>query len=157
VILFMFRRSLITQIALLGGLGKTPVAPGTVASIVAGLPAVYLLGFASKPLAVTIVIVTFLVSWYAADGAEKMIARPDPKEIVVDELMGYLVTMLWIPVTAKSALLGLAAFRLFDIWKPWPVSVLDEKVKGGLGIMLDDAGAGVYAHALLWLALRYWP
>jgi len=152
----MLWSSILKQIALLGGLGNAPFAPGTVASIFAGIPAACLLAFAQKPMAAAIITLIFFLSCYAADETAKKMAKHDPKEVVIDELVGYLVTMLWFPITAKSLIVGLAAFRLFDIWKPWPVSFLDQKIRGGLGIVLDDVGAGIYAHALLWLTLRIW-
>ena len=72
---------------------------------------------------------------------------------MIDELAGFLVTMIGLPFTVESLVLGIAAFRLFDIWKPWPVSVLDERIKGGIGIVLDDVGAGVLAHVLVRIIL----
>lgn len=77
----------------------------------------------------------------------------DHPGIVWDEIVGFLITMLAVPFTWYWLLLGFALFRLFDIWKPFPIKLLDRKVAGGLGIMLDDVVAGVYAWASLWLLI----
>jgi phosphatidylglycerophosphatase A len=94
-----------------------------------------------------------ILSCYCADAAEKALGRHDPNQIVVDELAGYLVTMVTLPFTVPSVLLGFAAFRLFDIWKPWPICKLHGSFKGGVGVVMDDVGAGIYAHLLVWLVL----
>jgi phosphatidylglycerophosphatase A len=73
----------------------------------------------------------------------------DHSGIVWDEIVGYLITMFFIPFDWRLVILGFLLFRLFDIWKPWPISWLDRKVSGGLGIMLDDLLAGVYALIML--------
>ena len=77
----------------------------------------------------------------------------DHSAIVWDEIAGYLLTMILAPVSMLSVLLGFAYFRLFDIWKPYPISWLDKKVSGGFGIMVDDLLAGVYAAILLQMSL----
>jgi len=69
--------------------------------------------------------------------------------IVWDEIVGFLITMTMVPPDWRFVLLGFILFRLFDIWKPWPISWLDSKVSGGLGIMLDDVLAGIYALIIL--------
>ncbi len=73
----------------------------------------------------------------------------DPKEIVIDEIVGYLVTFTWLPLTWQSFLGAFLFFRLFDVWKPWPISKIDREVKGGLGTVLDDVAAGVLANICL--------
>jgi phosphatidylglycerophosphatase A len=79
----------------------------------------------------------------------------DHPGIVWDEIAGYLLTMAFVEVSWLSVVLGFALFRLFDIWKPWPVSWADRKVSGGLGIMLDDLLAGGIAAILLWSILPF--
>jgi phosphatidylglycerophosphatase A len=152
----MAQSSIASKLATLGGLGRFPYAPGTMASIVAGIPAACLLGVLAKPLSAVILSAIVALSCFAAGKAESQSSKHDPREIVIDELAGYLVTMIWFPITAKSLILGLAAFRIFDILKPWPVSVVDLRVKGGFGVVLDDVAAGIYAHALLWILLTVW-
>ena len=75
----------------------------------------------------------------------------DHPGIVWDEIVGYLITMTAAPHGWRWILLGFVLFRLFDIWKPWPISWMDRNIKGGLGIMLDDLMAGVFACFFLHL------
>src|SRR5205085_1535556 len=81
--------------------------------------------------------------------------REDPQKIVVDEVVGMGVTLAFSTHGAWSCALGFALFRLFDIWKPWPVRLADRTVKGGFGVMLDDVIAAVYALAVLQLIERF--
>jgi phosphatidylglycerophosphatase A len=74
----------------------------------------------------------------------------DPGAIVWDEVVGYLAAMTAAPGGWPWVLAGFGLFRLFDIWKPWPICWLDRRVKGGLGIMLDDLAAGVLTWLVLW-------
>jgi phosphatidylglycerophosphatase A len=149
----MAEHSLPVRIATLGALGGSPFAPGTVGTVVAGVPCAYLSSFLPGWAAALLLGAVFLLGCYASDRAEKELGRHDPGQVVIDELVGFLVTMIGLPFTVESLVLGIAAFRLFDIWKPWPVSVLDEKVKGGIGIVLDDVGAGVLANVLVRIIL----
>lgn len=144
-------------LAQLGGIGKSPIAPGTVATIVAGLPAAWLLSLVSPPVAFSVVALLFFGACWAAGLAEKQANRVDPSEIVIDELIGYLVTMIGFPIGWKSLLLGFLLFRCFDIFKPWPVGLFNKDQPGGIWIVLDDVAAGVYAHLILWGILLLWP
>ncbi len=145
------------RLAMLGGIGGFPYARGTLATIVAGVPCAWLLGFAGVSPALFLVVAVFFLSCYTAELTERDFGREDPQEIVIDELTGFLVTMVALPVTAKSLLLGIAAFRLFDIWKPWPICLFHTKIRGGLGIVMDDVAAGIYARILVWSILQLWP
>jgi len=73
----------------------------------------------------------------------------------LDEICGYLVTMIWVPDSWLWLVLGFLLFRLFDIWKPWPIGLVDRKVQGGLGIVIDDVLAGVFAAICLQLAILF--
>jgi len=143
-------------IAQLGGLGKVPFAPGTVATIVAGIPSAFLLGLVGESWALLLLVLLFITSCYVADVAETELQRTDPREVVIDELVGFLIAMFGFPITPHSLMLGIVGFRLFDIWKPWPIYILDTKLKGGVGIVMDDVAAGVLAHALVWTGLKIW-
>ncbi len=99
----------------------------------------------------------FFAACGVSSKAAAVLGREDPREIVIDELVGYLVTMVGLPFTFKSVVVGFFAFRLFDIWKPWPVRRFDEQLHGGLGIVMDDVAAGCYAHAAVWAVLALWP
>ena len=150
----MNRESLHLKVATLGVLGRSPHAPGTLATLAVGVPSAFLLGFLPLFLSIPVVVTVVLVGFRVSETAEKVLQKQDSREIVIDELAGYLVTMILLPVSWKSLLLGFAAFRLFDIWKPWPVNLLQDRLKGGAGVVMDDVGAGVYVCALVWLALR---
>jgi phosphatidylglycerophosphatase A len=143
--------------AQLGGLGRSPYAPGTVAAAVAGIPAAIILSYVPNPWAVIFLAALFFVACFVSDKAESELDKRDPNEIVIDELVGFLITMLGLTISIKSLLLGFLAFRLFDIWKPWPINLLNKEIPGGFWIVADDVGAGYYAHALVWLILQLWP
>ena len=134
-------------LARLGFLGRSPAAPGTVASMVAGIPAAWAVAQLPYGWACLVVAAVFFLSCWACDRAQRILENPDPGQVVLDELAGYLVTVIGLPATGPSLLVGAFFFRLFDIWKPWPVSVLDRELHGGLGITADDVAAGLYAHA----------
>ena len=137
-------------LAVLGGIGRAPVASGSVATLVAGVPAAWVMSTIRQPLYGAVLLTAFLlVSWLACDVAANKLGKKDPREVVVDELAGYLVTMFALPATLLSLAIGFLLFRIFDIWKPWPIRVADTKVPGGLGILLDDLLAGLAAHLLL--------
>ncbi|MCE5242171.1 MAG: phosphatidylglycerophosphatase A [Syntrophobacteraceae bacterium] len=144
------------NVATLWILGRSPFAPGTVGTAFGGIPAAWLCSYLHWSLQLAVLVVVCIVGCRVSTIAEEELGRKDPGSVVIDELAGYLVTMIWLPVTAKSLFLGFLAFRLFDIWKPWPVNVLDERVQKGTGIMADDLGAGIYAHALVWILLQLW-
>jgi phosphatidylglycerophosphatase A len=76
---------------------------------------------------------------------------------VWDEFVGFWITMIAVPVSFCSLVAGFVLFRLFDIWKPWPIRALDSKVHGGLGIMLDDCVAGVFALICLQVWMAWFP
>lgn len=88
---------------------------------------------------------------WAATRAERVLGRKDPSPVIIDEIAGQLVTFLLVPVAAdwSLALIGFLLFRVFDTWKPYPIRRL-ESLESGLGIMMDDIVAGVYAGAALW-------
>ena len=94
----------------------------------------------------------FLSFWVAAE-AGKIFAVVDDGRIVIDELVGYLVTVALLPFSWQNALLGFVFFRLFDITKPPPVNWLDQRMKNGFGVVLDDVIAGIYGAAALRLSL----
>lgn len=134
------------------GSGAAPVAPGTFGTL-AAIP-IYLL-CAQLPLLayLSVVIIVCIAGVYICGRTAEDWGVHDHSAIVWDEIAGYLLTMILAPVSVLSVLLGFAYFRLFDIWKPYPISWLDKKVSGGFGIMVDDLLAGVYAAILLQISL----
>ena len=145
--------ALALPIARLGKIGRFPTMPGTAATGLVGIPAAVVLSWFSPPWSHGLLGLLFFLACAAADLAARHCRQSDPSEVVVDELVGFLVTMIGLPVSLWSLALGFAAFRLFDIGKPWPVRALDRELHGGLGIVLDDVAAGIYAHALVWTLL----
>jgi len=133
------------------GLGLAPKAPGTFGTLL-GLPLFWLMsGWAWVPYLAGTLAVT-LVGWWAAEKAEADLGRHDAPEVVIDEVAGYLLTMFLAPALPWAMLWGFVFFRIFDILKPWPVSWADQKVPGGLGVMLDDLLAGLYGCLAMHLA-----
>jgi phosphatidylglycerophosphatase A len=122
------------------------VASGTVGSFVT-LIAVWLIPFTTLALLVTLAVVTLVGIW-AGSRVERAIDAKDPGIIVIDEVAGMLVSVLFVPRTIPVLLTAFLLFRLFDIWKPFPARQLQE-MHGGLGVMLDDLIAGAYALALI--------
>jgi phosphatidylglycerophosphatase A len=141
-------------LATAGYAGYFPIAPGTVGSAVGVL--VYLLVWwtESPVVEVALVAVTFAAGTWAATHAERFFGGIDPGPVVIDEVLGMLVTLAFIPVGWTGILTGFVLFRVFDVIKPYPANRL-EKFHGGFGIMADDAMAGIYANlalrALMWL------
>ena len=152
----MANTSVSSFIAQLGGLGKAPFAPGTVATIVAGIPSACLVSLASEPWALLLLGMLVLAGCYTAAVAERELQRTDPREVVIDELIGFLITVFGFPITPLTMILGMVSFRLLDIWKPWPVNWFQDKLKGGVAIVMDDVAAGIIAHVLVWIGLKIW-
>jgi len=93
-----------------------------------------------------------LVAIWASQVVHNLLKKVDPSEVVIDEVAGFLLTMLWVPLSWGTLLTGFLLFRVFDIWKLWPANAA-ERLPGGLGIVLDDLVAGLYANLGLRLAL----
>jgi phosphatidylglycerophosphatase A len=133
--------------------GNIAKAPGTWGSLAAFLP--WLL-IRNLPLPTYLLILAglFIVGFFVSGSAEKILDRPDAGCIVIDEILGMFITLALAPPHPAAWFLGFVLFRIFDIVKPFPVSWFDQKVHGGIGIMMDDVIAGLYA--LLCLQLIWW-
>lgn len=135
------------------GAGALKVAPGTCGTLVA-IPLYILLQDVSLLMYICITVALFLLGIWMCQITTRDLGVHDHSGIVWDEIIGYLVTMTAAPVGALTdwmwIVLGFILFRLFDIWKPWPINLLDRHVKGGFGVMIDDVMAGVYA----WLVMH---
>ncbi|WP_041795899.1 phosphatidylglycerophosphatase A [Pararhodospirillum photometricum] len=131
------------------GAGLSPKAPGTMGSL-AALPFAWIITWATGPwgLFIAAVLITLVGIW-ASERHVQATGEADPGRIVIDEVAGQWFTLVPAPLDPLSYLVGFGLFRLFDITKPWPVSFFDRKLSGGLGIMLDDVAAAVYASAIL--------
>lgn len=143
-------KPLLRQIAVLFGVGRIPWAPGTMGTV-ATLPIWWLLAQAGPFLYMTVTFLLFPLGIMAAQVYEDHVQHHDSKEIVIDEVVGFLITMTWLPLTWQSAVIGFAVFRVLDIVKPPPVRQLDRKVPGGFGVMADDVVAGVMGSIIMQL------
>ncbi len=130
------------------GAGLAPVAPGTFGTLVA-IPIYLAASTLPLPAYLGLTVALFAAGIWICAECEQVLQVQDHSGIVWDEIVGFLVTMIAVPASLHSILAGFLLFRLFDVWKPWPVRYFDRSVHGGLGIMLDDLLAAVYA----WLAL----
>jgi phosphatidylglycerophosphatase A len=137
-------------IATVFGVGYAPVAPGTFGSA-AGLLLWWLLPASTVTHAVVIVALFAAGSW-SGTIAERHFGRTDPGQVVVDEVMGMLITLFLNPVGWRGAVLGFFMFRVFDVIKPYPSDRL-ERLHGGVGVMADDGMAAIYANLALRAAL----
>jgi phosphatidylglycerophosphatase A len=138
------------------GLGYAPVASGTFGTL-AGIPAYWLLAKLPPALWLLTVLAFFFLSCWVADVAGKIYGIVDDGRIVIDELIGYLVTIALLPFSWKTAILGFLLFRFFDIAKPQPARYFDRQIKNGYGVVLDDVVAGLYAALSLRLLLHFFP
>ncbi len=143
---------LLMFIATGAGSGYLPKAPGTWGTLV-GLLLWWPLAGLSLTAYLATVAVLFIVGVASAGAAEKILDRGDPGVVVIDEIVGVLIALAAVPLHPVAALAGFALFRLFDIAKPFPVGWVDRHLHGGLGIMLDDVAAGLYALLVLHLGL----
>jgi len=137
------------------GSGLSRWAPGTAGSAAALLPWLALrdLGW---PIYAVLVTLAFALGVWASNHAIARLRIEDPGVVVWDEFVGQWIALLPLVVAPRGwpwVLAAFALFRLFDIWKPWPVSWADRRIKGGLGVMLDDVIAGFYAAILLACAM----
>ena len=137
------------------GSGYSPVAPGTAGSLV-GLLLFWPLQRLPLLWQVTAIGLLFGAGVLCSAHVVRQIGDPDPGIVVVDEVVGMWVSLLWLPFTWATAVAAFLIFRAMDIFKPYPARDL-ESLPGGWGIMADDLMAGIYANLLLRVALRVWP
>ncbi|MBI9084530.1 MAG: phosphatidylglycerophosphatase A [Desulfobacterales bacterium] len=149
-----FRDKAVVFAATGGYVGLIPVAPGTFGTLV-GLPLCYLLSKIGPVPALVATAIFIGASVWIAHRAEAVLDRHDPGCIVIDEIVGMAVTLIWLPFTARTAVAGFVLFRLLDILKPPPVRTLDRKLPGGLGVVMDDVAAGMIANLIL-RGLFFW-
>jgi phosphatidylglycerophosphatase A len=141
-------------IATCGYLGYVPVAPGTFGSA-AGLAAFFLIRSTGSPtVEVLAIAVLFAIGIWSGTIAEHYFGGVDPAPIVMDEVVGMLITLAFLPVGVTGACVGFVVFRMLDVFKPWP-SAQFERLPGGLGVMADDGMAAIYGnivmHGLMWV------
>ena len=130
------------------GVGYSPIAPGTLGTLIAIL-IYYFLSEIPSPLYEITLIGFFFLSVWVSENAERLFGKKDDQRIVIDEIVGFLITMLWVPKTIRFIVIGFFLFRFFDILKPFPIRHVEKRFKGGFGVVLDDVAAGVYANVVL--------
>ena len=130
------------------GSGLMTPAPGTWGTL-AAVPLVWLMALLGDTAYVTLTLLSCVVGVWICGRSAQDVGTHDHPSIVWDEFAGLFITMAFIEPTLLNLCLGFVLFRFFDILKPWPISVLDAKVHGGLGIMADDILAGIFAFISL--------
>jgi phosphatidylglycerophosphatase A len=133
--------------------GYIPYGPGTAGTLVAMI--IFILEYFifkgnSWIINIIIVAVLFIPSLKLADDGAKFFKKKDPSQVVIDEMIGYWITVMFFPFSLKLAIIAFIIFRIFDILKPYPISYF-EKFKGGTGIMLDDFVAGLFSWIIIYL------
>ena len=146
-------------IATCGYIGYAPIAPGTFGSA-AGLAVFYgVRHFGSTAVELGAIVVLFALGIWSGTEAEHHFGGIDPAPVVLDEVVGMLVTLALLPVNVIGAIVGFLVFRVLDVVKPWPSAQL-ERLPGGLGVMADDGMAALYGNVimrtLIWLAPAGW-
>jgi phosphatidylglycerophosphatase A len=131
-------------------IGKFPKAPGTFATL-ATIPLWWALCQAGPFVYMIVTLILFPIGVMAAQAYENQSSTHDSKEIVIDEVVGFLITMTWLPMTWQSVVFGFVIFRFLDIVKPPPIRQLDRRVPGGFGVMLDDVVAGIIGSIIMQL------
>ena len=135
------------------GSGLAPKAPGTAGTLIA-IPLYLLMSSLGIWQYLAVVVIGFLLGiWFCATAARQLGVHDDPS-IVWDEIIGFLITMIAAPPGWLWIGVGFVLFRIFDIVKPWPIRSIDQRVSGGLGLMLDDVLAGVYALVVLQVLVK---
>ena len=130
------------------GSGKIGKAPGTMGTI-AALPIALILHSGGSLLQMGFSVFFLPFSIWICEMYERAGHTHDSKEVVIDEVLGFVISVTWLPLTWQTYLYGFLLFRFFDILKPFPISLIDKKVKGGVGVVADDVVAGVFANLIL--------
>lgn len=130
--------------------GRLPLCPGTWGSLVAIIPWFFLRNL-TLPAYLLMLVLVFVVGFFVSGSAEKLLDQADAGPIVIDEILGMFITLICAPDHPAAWVLGFLLFRVFDIIKPFPCSWFDERIHGGIGIMMDDVIAGIYSLASLQL------
>ncbi len=138
-------------------IGKIKYAPGTIASLITCLLFILLINIFNIIAIFLITLIIFFYSFVAINNSFDEFEADDPQEIVIDEVIGQMLPLLAIPIyetlyplpTMYYCAAAFLSFRLFDVWKPYPISYVDNNIKGALGIMLDDLLASAYSIVIL--------
>ena len=129
-------------------IGNISFAPGTFGSVL-GLLLCFFLSKIDFSIAVLLTLIFILSAIWIAGEAEKILGEEDPGCIVIDEIAGIILTLSGLPFNITSMTVGFLIFRVLDIWKPYPIRLLENKFSGGIGIVLDDVVAGILSNVIL--------
>jgi phosphatidylglycerophosphatase A len=143
-------------IATCGYLGYVPYAPGTFGSAAGLLIFLALRDVGSTAVEIAAILVLFVIGVWSGTIAEHHFGSIDPRPVVLDEVVGMLITLVLLPVNMFGAILGFVVFRALDVVKPWPAARL-EALPGGLGVMADDGMAAVYSNLVMQGLIRLLP
>jgi phosphatidylglycerophosphatase A len=138
---------ILKNIATLGFVGYLPVAPGTWGSLVSAVFVAFL--DPSSAVQAILIVTGFVIGTISSTVAERVIGQTDSGHIVIDEFIGFLVSVVYLPQTYGYLIAAFFLFRFFDILKPFPIRQAERSLKGGFGIMTDDVLAGIYTNAIL--------
>jgi phosphatidylglycerophosphatase A len=150
----MNKQSLILFLATGAYSGNMSFAPGTWGTL-AGIPLCYFLSCLTWPVQILILVIFMpFAAWISGQG-EKILATKDPGAIVIDEIAGIMITLVFVPFNLINVFAGFLLFRFFDILKPYPISKAETFFKGGTAILMDDIIAGVFARVILEFLIRW--
>ena len=149
----LLNKKFITLAATGFGSGYAPLAPGTAGTLV-GIPLYLVFSAMPWPLWLITIIAFAFFAWHVSEEAEKLFGQKDARCIVIDEIAGLQWSLFLIAPTMLHVVLGFFLFRLFDIVKPFPARLFQDRLPGGLGVAADDLAAGVYANAALQILIR---
>ena len=151
-----FYRFTVLLFATGAGAGFSPIASGTVGTLLPGIPIYLLLSGLPSFLYIIILLLLTAFAIYLCEAADRILGEKDSSKIVIDEIAGFLVTMAFIPLSVYTIIAGFLLFRFFDITKLQPAKWIEDNLSGGMGVALDDVMAGIYAnmslHLLIWIA-----
>lgn len=136
-------------------LGYLPKAPGTFGTLW-GIPFFYVLSKLSPLFSLLVLLVGTVFAIFISSLASTVMDMKDPGSIVIDEIIGYGFAVFMLPFNLKTVVLTFIFFRIFDIAKPWPIKLADEKIKGGTGIVIDDIMAGIFTCIIVHIIIKFW-
>ena len=133
--------------------GYFPFAPGT-AGTIATIPLYFFLTKTHPAVYASVTVFLYFIGIWASNYASVIHKKKDPKQVVIDETVGFLITMMFIPLTVKRLIIGFVIARVLDIIKPYPARQAED-LYGGNGIMADDAITGIYGNIIMWVLVIY--
>jgi phosphatidylglycerophosphatase A len=128
--------------------GYIPFAPGTFGTGL-GIPLSFFLSKIDLSFAILFTVVLILFAVWITGQAEKIIEQKDPGAIVIDEIVGFVITLIGLPFNLLTVIAGFLVFRGLDIFKPYPIRFFEKKLSGGTGVVMDDVVAGIFSNLIL--------